>query len=94
MIDSDPVQSFDLPEECELDHVAIYPNDTPEEPDFYAVPFIHEGSDSDGWDHYREPTDFEVTDRYREAVSERADVSLEEIKLTREIPTTTLGEPL
>jgi hypothetical protein len=93
MIDADPIQSFDLPDDCRHDHVVIYPNDAPKDPHFYAVPFDYLGTDDDGDDHYEEPFTFEVTEQYREAVSERADVSIDEIKLRRDdLPVTTLPD--
>jgi hypothetical protein len=85
MIDDQPIQSFDLPAECEIDHVAIYPNNDPEGPHFYAVPFILEEENEDGPDWYNEPDDFEVTDEYKNAVAERTDVDIGDIKLTREL---------
>lgn len=87
MFDRKPVQTFDLPETCEVDHVAIHPNDNPDEPHFEAVPFVHRGTMDDGTDRYHEPSDFTVTDAYRTAVAERADVKIDDLLLEREIAT-------
>ena len=83
----DPVQTFDLAEGCAVDHVAIYPNDTPDEPPYQAVPFVHRETFEDGQKWYDEPDHFTPTDAYREAVAEHAEMDISEIQLTREIPT-------
>jgi hypothetical protein len=87
--DTDPVEGFDLPDECEPDHVVIYPSgdDDPVTCDYYAVPFLHEGTDPDGTDHYREPSDYDPSDCYADAIADRTDLDLDDIDLNRTIPT-------
>jgi len=78
------VESFDLPDECTNDHVAIYRNDAPKDPPYCAVPFYQREVREDGTTWYDEPDTFTVTDRYREAVAEAASVDLEDVKLRRD----------
>jgi hypothetical protein len=88
MIDADPADSFDLPEDCTHDHVVIYPTDAPKDPPFYAVPFDLREVHDDGTEWYDEPDMFTVTDQYREAVADLASMDIEDVKLRRdELPT-------
>lgn len=88
MITDEPTDTLDLPEHCDHDHVVIYPNNAPKDPPFYAVPFDYVGDDDLGNGYYQEPEEFEVTDKYREAVAERSDVDISDVKLERDdLPT-------
>jgi hypothetical protein len=91
MTGPDAADSFDLPEHCTHDHVAIYPSDAPKDPPFYAVPFDLRMVHDDGTEWYDEPDTFTVTEAYREAVAERASMDISDVKLRRdELPTGTL----
>lgn len=87
-----PVQAFDLPAECPVDHVTIEHNGDPSGPPFEAIPYNLEGTDDDGCQHYMEPTDFVPTRAYREAVAERAKMDIDDILLEREVPHTDLTD--
>jgi hypothetical protein len=75
-----PVQSFDLPDRLDVDHVAICSNDDPNEPHFEAVPFQ---KPMDDYGHYEEIAPFTVTEEYRDIVAKKADMDITEIKLKR-----------
>lgn len=77
--------TFDLPDECQHDHVVIYENPDPYQPPYRAVPFDYVG-EGDVYGYYEEPEEYAITEAYREAVAERATVEIEEIKL-RQPPT-------
>jgi hypothetical protein len=91
-MESTEVDSFDLPADCDPDHVVIYEQEDPHQPPYYAVPFDLVDTWEDGTDHYMEPHDFAVTERYRQAVYERTDVDTHHLKLRREFETYTIEE--
>lgn len=86
MIGDTPLQSFDLPDHLEADHVAIYPNENEDGPNWIAVPFVEETTFDDGSRSLREPHDHEPTPEYREAVLEKALVPTSELQFDRTIP--------
>jgi hypothetical protein len=92
MIETDPADSFDLPGDCDPDHVVIYEQEDPYQPPYYAVPFYHVDTWDDGTREMQEPDQFSVTEEYREAVAERAEMDIEDVKLRREIATYTFEE--
>lgn len=80
MITREPVQSFDLPDDLEADHVVIYPNDNPDESHFEAIPFTH--TDRNGRaDFYDEMDSWPTSDKYQRAIAQRADIDIKDIKL-------------
>jgi len=81
MIDNQ-IQAFDLPEHCEIDHVAIYESDGANP--YYAAPFKHTDTWDDGTEVLEEPYHFEVTDAYFQAVKERAEMDIDDVKLRRD----------
>jgi hypothetical protein len=81
MTDREPVDTFDLPDDCQHDHVLIYESDAVYEPPFRAVPFEYVGDDDLHNGYYQEPEEYAVTEQYREAVAERATVDIEDVKL-------------
>lgn len=82
MTEDEAADSFDLPDECEADRVVIYESDgiSP----YYAVPFDLRRVHEDGTKWYDEPDDHEVTDEYFQAVKERAQIDIDDVKLRRE----------
>ncbi len=81
MIDNQ-IQAFDLPENCEIDHVVIYDDDG--DGPYYAVPFNLVDTWDDGTEVLEEPYHFDVTDAYFQAVKERADMDIDDLKLRRD----------
>lgn len=77
-------QQFDLPDHCELDAVFIYEHDHPDEPDYIAVPLEQVPCDKKGLLQYEQPDTFDVTDDYRQAVDDRAEMHIDEIKLNHD----------
>lgn len=94
MIETDPADSFDLPEHCTHDHVVIYESPDPYEPPYYAVPFDLVDTWEDGTREMQEPDHFTVTEQYREAVADLASMDIEDVKLRRDFYTVEEAEPI
>lgn len=86
MITKEPADTLDLPNECQHDRVVIYEQDDPYQPPYRAIPFEHVGDDDRGNGYFEEPEEYAVTEQYREAVAERAEVDIADVKL-RQPPT-------
>ncbi|MFC7135034.1 MULTISPECIES: hypothetical protein [Salinibaculum] len=86
MTESEPADSFDLPEHCVHDAVVIYENPNPYQPPYRATPFDYVGDDERGNGYFEEPEEYIITEAYREAVAERASMDIDDVRL-RQPPT-------